>query len=173
MHNEVSYKDPALGALCSFAWWKRNSSQEERMKTWMTPAKAGQPGNSVESILTFNLAAISQAFDAFFLRGEQTVSIALTVLSSRVCQFFSSFPSESRYRWQRFFYPCLHHLANKCSFLSKASLLHISCFFRSHLFLLIFLFEAYGETCVGAGTVSCTTAKCKGSSEVKGMILDL
>lgn len=55
---------------------------------WMTSVKAEQPGNSVESILTFNLAAISQAFDAFFLKGEQMDSIALAVLSSRVCEFF-------------------------------------------------------------------------------------
>lgn len=47
----------------------------------------------------------------------------------------------------------------------------MSCFFRSYLLLLILLFEAYGETCVGAGTVSCATAKRKGSSEVKGIDL--
>lgn len=57
------------------------------MKMWMTPVKAEQPGNSVESILTFNSAAVSQAFDVFFLQGEQTDFIALTVLS-RVCEFF-------------------------------------------------------------------------------------
>lgn len=51
----------------------------------MTPE---QTGNSVERILTFNLTAISQACDAFFLQGEQTDFIALTVLSSRVCEFF-------------------------------------------------------------------------------------
>lgn len=66
---------------------KGNSSHEERMKMWMTSVKAEQPGNSVESILTFNSAAVSQAFDVFFLQGEQTDFIALTVLS-RVCEFF-------------------------------------------------------------------------------------
>lgn len=54
----------------------------------MISVKAKQPGNSVESILTFNLTAVSQACDAFFLQGEQTDFIALTVLSSRVCEFF-------------------------------------------------------------------------------------
>lgn len=58
------------------------------MKMRMTPVKAEQPGNSLGSILTFNLTAISKACDAFFLQGEQTNSIALTVLCSRVCEFF-------------------------------------------------------------------------------------
>lgn len=77
-----------LWEFCALSSDVRGTAVEERMKTWMTPAKAEQPGNSIESILTFNLAVISQAFDAFFLRGEQTDSIALTVLSSRVCKFF-------------------------------------------------------------------------------------
>lgn len=132
---------------------------------WIIPVKAEQPGNSVESILTFDLTAISQAFDAFFLQEEQTDFAALTVLSSRVCEFFPASLQKGDTDGSISFFPCLHHLANKCSFLSKASLLHMSCFFRSPLLLLIFLFETYGETCVGAGTVSCTTAKVKGSSE--------
>lgn len=85
---EASKKDLPGGVLCSFFCHEGNSSHEERMKMWASPVKAEQPGNSAESILTFNLAATFQVFDAFFLQGEQTDSIALTVLSGRVCDFF-------------------------------------------------------------------------------------
>lgn len=47
----------------------------------------------------------------------------------------------------------------------------MSGFFCSFLLLLIFLLETYGETCVGAGTISCATAKVKGSSETWGVDL--
>lgn len=50
-------------------------------------------------------------------------------------------------------------------------MLHIPCFFCSPFLLLISLLETYGETCVSAGTVSCATAKVKGSSETWGIDL--
>lgn len=56
-----------------------NSRHKERMKMWVTPGKAEQPGNAIGSTVTFNLAVISQVFDAFLLRGEQTDAIAWTL----------------------------------------------------------------------------------------------
>lgn len=70
MHTEMSRKDPRVGGLCSLLWYMGDGSHEERMRMWMTPVKAEEPDNSAESILTFNLTAISQALDAYFLQGE-------------------------------------------------------------------------------------------------------
>lgn len=136
----------------------------------MTPVKAEQPSNSVESILTFNLTAISQACDAFFLQGEQTDSIALTVMSSRVCEFFpASLQKGDTDGSISFFLVFITLPINAAAFPKRPC---CTCHaFSSPLLLLIFLFETYGETCVGAGTVSCATAKVKGSSETQGIDL--